>query len=264
MGKLESAKEFFRRTIPSKYGWSGNYMSWHEALSHSGGYDDNSILQKVKNATIQVKEGRAKFERDAVLFDHIEYSWPLLSSLLWISAQNGGNLKVIDFGGSLGSSYFQNKLFLDKLKTVEWNVIEQRNFVECGRQFIQDGRLRFFNDINECIQERGIPDLILFACTLPYLENPYGLLSEILGYRIPYLIIDNTPFNFKDRDRLTVQKVPPSIYEASYPCWFLDYKKVLATIRTYSIIVEYLNDSTIILDGKKLRYRGLLAVSKSN
>jgi putative methyltransferase (TIGR04325 family) len=38
----------------------------------------------------------------------------------------------LDFGGSLGSSYFQNKKFLDALRLVEWNVVEQENFVATG------------------------------------------------------------------------------------------------------------------------------------
>lgn len=261
---MENFKMLIRKWFPSRYGWKGNYENWREAMSHSVGYDSSKILDQVKMATLQVKEGRAVFERDSVIFDHIEYSWPLLSSLLWIGAQNGGNLKVMDFGGSLGSSYFQNKLFLDKLNNVEWNVVEQENFVDCGRQLIQDERLRFYNSVEECIQEKGTPDIFVLACTLPYLEDPYQMLSQLKYYGIPYLIIDNTPFNFESRDRLTIQNVPPSIYEASYPCWFLNYKKIIEFIKPYEMILEFLNDSHIFLDGKKIRYKGFLAKLNSN
>ena len=42
------------------------------------------------------------------------------------------------------------------------------------------------------------------------------------------------------RDRLTVQKVPPEIYSASYPCWFFDKKKFHAFFRDkYSVAATF-------------------------
>ena len=85
-----------------KYGWKGNYKTWQAALDNSSGYDSDLILQKVKDATLKVKKGEAVYERDSVLFDEIEYSWPLLSGLMLAAAKRNGELNVLDFGGSLG------------------------------------------------------------------------------------------------------------------------------------------------------------------
>jgi hypothetical protein len=41
------------------------------------------------------------------------------------------------------------------------------------------------------------------------------------------VIIDRTGFTPRGRDRLTVQRVPASIYAASYPCWFFDRAALL-------------------------------------
>jgi putative methyltransferase (TIGR04325 family) len=95
------------------YGWYGNFKSWQEAKEASTGYDAENILHQVKTSLLKVKNGDAVYERDSVLFDKIEYSWELLAALMWIAAQNKGELHLIDFGGSLGSSYYQNKSFLD-------------------------------------------------------------------------------------------------------------------------------------------------------
>ena len=254
-----------RKIFASKYGWSGDYKSWDKAKQTSTGYDASLILEKVKTSTLKVKKGDAVFERDSVLFDTIEYSWPLLASLMWIAARNKGKLSVIDFGGSLGSSYFQNRYFLSTLEHVQWSVIEQKSFVECGRQYFEDAELKFFYNIEACIEARGIPDVLLVSCALPYLEQPLKMLSDFLHTGIPYFIIDNTPFNYQDHDRISVQRVDPVIYEASYPCWFLNYNKVKAIVLSnYTIINEYFNNTSIILDGRKIPYRGLLAKLKSN
>ena len=254
----------YRRLIKSgKYGWSGNYPSWIEALRNSDGYEQDGILQKVKDATLKVKKGEAVYERDSVLFDEVQYSWPLLSALMWIAAKKQGILSVIDFGGSLGSTFFQNKKFLEGLQEVRWSVVEQQNFVECGEKEISNSQIRFFLSISNAIQARGLPDLLLISCTLQYLENPYEFLDEAFAHRIPYVIIDNTPFNYQPYDRITVQKIHPAIYEATYPCWFLNYKKVRETVsKRYTIIEEYQNELHIHLDGHRIQYSGFLAELK--
>lgn len=231
-------------------------------MQKCSGYDANNILQKVKEATLKVKKGEAVYERDSVIFNDIEYSWPLLAALLWVAARNKGKLNVIDFGGSLGSTYFQNKQFLDSLDEVYWNIVEQPDFVVCGKEYLQDDILKFYPSTGEALNEQKA-DLIIVSCTLPYIEDPYKLIGELILLNIPVIIIDNTPFNFEHRDRLTVQKVPPSIYAASYPCWFLDYDKVKqAFTDQYRIVTEHISDSVIELDGRKIRYKGLLLERK--
>jgi len=72
--------------------------------------------------------------------------------------------------------------------------------------------------------------------------------------------VDNTFFNYQPKDRICLQKVPPDIYDASYPCWFLDYDTVKQKVMEgYSIITEHTNESITFLDGHKIPYKGFLA-----
>ena len=257
---LEAIKIILRKILLGNYGYSGDYETWNAAFKRSHGYNTQTILEKVKAATLKVKNGEAEYERDSVIFNKIEYSWPLLSALMWVTALNGKKISVLDFGGALGSSYFQNKKFLDTLDMVQWHVVEQKSFVECGREFIKDQRLDFFYSVDEAIRENGLPDVLLIACTLPYVEQPYIFLNELMQYQIPYFILDNTPFNYTSKDRLTIQTAHPSIYKASYPCWLLHYEKVIKVVKkNYEIISEHFNDSIIYVDGRRIQYRGFLA-----
>jgi len=263
MASIESVKVLLRRLKFNRHGFTGDYPSWELVKKQCSGYDSDIILEKVKKAILKVKKGEAAFERDSVLFDSIEYSWPLLSALMWIAAVNKSKLHVLDFGGSLGSSYFQNKYFLDTLEKVTWDIVEQQNFVHSGQLNISDKKLRFFNTAGEAVRANGPADILLFACTLPYLENPYQVLGELIKTGVPYLMVDNTFFNYEKKDRICLQKVPPEIYEASYPCWFLNYDDVKQKVgEAYSIISEHKNDSIIYLDGHKIQYKGFLAKIK--
>lgn len=233
----------------AKYGWHGDYASWEEAKSCSTGYDSQTILEKVKISLLKVKNGNAAYERDSVTFDQIQYSWPLLAGLMYAAAKNSGKLSVLDFGGSLGSSYYQNKKFLDKLRFITWSIIEQPNFAECGINNFEDNTLKFYNDLEKCLKEQN-PNILILSSVLQYIEKPYELLEKLLEYEFDIIIIDRTPFSKTDKDIITVQEVPPSIYPASYPCWLLSEPKFMSYFKKYTLI-ETFN----ALDGSSSQYQ---------
>jgi putative methyltransferase (TIGR04325 family) len=220
------------------YGWKGNYSTWEEARKKCSGYDNEVILSKVKEAMLKVKKGEAVFERDSVLFDKIHYSFPLLSGLTIAAINNHLRLNILDFGGSLGSSYFQNKNILSGLQELNWCIVEQPHFVKEGAKTFEDEHLHFFYDINSCMDKLKI-DVFLLASVLPYLEKPYELLDQIIEKKIEYLLIDRTQVLSKGKDRIAIQTVPKNIYSASYPCWFLNEEKLIHYLsKHYELIFD--------------------------
>jgi putative methyltransferase (TIGR04325 family) len=240
------------------YGWHGNYKSWQEAEKRCSGYNSEIILKKVSESTMKVLKKEATFERDSVLFDQAEYNFPLLSALMWVAGQNKGNINVLDFGGALGSSYFQNKYFLEKLNNVKWCIIEQENFVKLGQEQFTTENLKFYYTINHCLEENSI-NFILLSSVIQYLEKPYELLDYLSSKNIKYLFIDRTGY-FNKLDRITTQKVHPFIYKATYPCWFFNYNKFMDYItKKYELIYEFeTNDRANI----KSTFKGFLFMHK--
>jgi putative methyltransferase (TIGR04325 family) len=233
--------------------FKGDFDTFEEAKRKSTGYNDKIILEKVKEALLKVKKGEAIYERDSVLFDKIQYSWPLLAALMWAAAQNQNKLNIIDFGGSLGSSYFQNRRFLSTLYSVCWNVVEQESFVKCGKENFANNELFFFKDLEECkIQQKS--DFLLLASTLQYLEDPFDFIDTVIKLDFQYIIIDRTTFIDNYRHQLTIQNVPDSIYKASYPCWFFNYNKLIERFKSHYEEVSDFNsmeEVTINIEGYK-------------
>lgn len=221
-----AATRWIRQVRGGGIRFEGEYASWEEASSHCTGYDSTEILAKVLAATLKVKRGDAAFERDSVLFDEVEYVWPVLAGLLWVAARNGGVLNVLDFGGALGSSYFQNRKILQTLPYVRWNVVEQAHYVDAGRMHIQDEVLRFYKTIEESLAENK-PNVILLSSVLQYLELPCAIIEQLSSIGALTLIVDRTPFSKCDQDRLMIQRVPKSIYKASYPMWVFSETKFM-------------------------------------
>ncbi len=256
---VQYLKRLYIRIKYHRYGWRGNYSSWAVAAAAAGGYNASNILEKIKTATLKVKNGEAVYERDGLLSDKIEYSWPLLANLLWVAGKHNNQLSVIDFGGSLGTSYFQNRLYLAGMEKLCWSVVEQPAFVQAGREAIADGQLDFFDSIEAAQAAKGPHQVLLLSTMLPYMEKPYELLASLAAKNIPYLILENTYFNPQPGNRLTMQKVPPVYYEASYPAWFLSYKEVTGTLlEKYDMVATYSNDQFLYLEGEKIMYQGFI------
>ncbi len=234
-------KKYIRRNVTAhSYGFFGNYSSWDEAYKECTGYDSYNILEKTKNALLKVKRGEAVYERDSVLFNKIQYSWPLLVGLLSAASENNNRLSVLDLGGSLGSSYFQNREMLSGLDLLKWSIVEQPHYVACGKKYFQSNELAFYDDLNTCILQEQ-PNILLASCVLQYMENPHVILSQIIESGVKWIIIDRTPFLLDDKkDLLTVQRVHPDIYNASYPAWFFNRKIFLQFFKgKYDLIGEF-------------------------
>lgn len=211
-----------------KYGWKGNYKSYQQAKKHCKGYDEAHILQRISETTAKVKNGEAAYERDGILYDKVNVNFHLLSALLLIASRNNNQLTVIDFGGSLGTSYYQNLPYLAHLNNLNWCIIEQPNFVTEGKKSFENEHIKFYSTLEECMAIHSKPDLLLISSVLQYLPEPYTFLKKALSLNIPYLMIDLVGYNDRPEDRITIQHVPPVFYgiEASYPCTFFNRKKL--------------------------------------
>lgn len=224
----------------SQYGWFGNFASWAEAKDLASGYAASNILEKTKQSLLKVKNGEAVYERDSVLFDKKEYPYAIISALLYIAVKNGNKLNVVDFGGSLGSTWFQVRDFIPNEIKVSWSIVEQEAYVKEGKAHFADEVLDFYFTIDDCIAAKGEINVILLSSVVQYLEKPHDFLDQLAAYNIDYLLFDRTAFIYGDiEDRITLQIVPPDIYEAKYPAWFFNEEHFLRHFKAYSIKADF-------------------------
>jgi len=213
-----------RRLLPRAVKWVGDYPTWKDAEFCSSGYDTGVVFECVLAGARKARDGLVAYERDSVTFEEPEYVWPVLSGLLLAAARNSGGLNVLDVGGGLGSLYYQHLPLLRGIGLKRWAVVEQPHVVEAGKREFQDRVLRFHVDIPSCLAE-SVPNAVLLSGVVQYLPEPYALLAQVCDLGADVIIHSRTAFSLKDKDRLTVQKVSPEIYQASYPAWFLSRKR---------------------------------------
>jgi putative methyltransferase (TIGR04325 family) len=216
--------------------WDGDFLSWEDAEKLCAGYDSDSIINKCFESIQKIANGEAVYERDSVLFDKKEYSLGIIASLFLVLNKSNNSLSVLDFGGSLGTSYYQNKEFLRFFTSCKWTIVEQEKFYQLGKKYFENDQLMFSKTIDDCL-ENNSPNLILVSSSLQYLSNPIHTLNKINNSNVEYILFDRIPFSEKD-NFITIQTVPPSIYDASYPCWIFNYEWLVESLTNYKLIFD--------------------------
>ena len=186
-------------------------------------------MAKIDASCSLLRDNKIAGERDSVIFDRPQHSYTLLTALLYSISINK-NLTVFDIGGSLGSTFYQHRNFLEKNLHI-WNIIEQKSFVIKGIQDYSCDKLCFQEKLPKPIDEAS--SFFLLSSTLQYLENPYDYIDRISDLNPHFIFIDKTPFSSDNKDYLTVQNINEPIYKASYPAWHFSERKLLAMLPNY-------------------------------
>ncbi len=217
--------------------WTGNYSTWESAAKRAGGYDQTAIYERVETAVREVLAGRGSYERDGVVFHDRDIRWVVVSACL-LALHQCGHLRVLDFGGSLGSLWLQHRRLIEPLGA-SWRIVEQQAFVVGGRACFPTGQPSFHVSPRDACSD-GAPALAIFSAVLPYLSDPDAALRQVMDLRPHMILIDRTSVHNQEIDRITVQQVPPSIYRASYPCRVFARARIPAILaEKYDVVSEY-------------------------
>lgn len=214
--------------------FDGNYASWEEARRECTGYEAEAVLKREIEEVEALKSGKSVWQGWGVLTDA---SYPVLAALLRVAAQNQGQLRVLDFGGSLGNRYYEFVHLLAGLN-VQWCIVEQSHFVAYGQQHLQTDQLRFFATIEDCMAVCHC-DVLLMSSVLQYLPRPHEFMQNALKHQFANIVIARTQFTNNAHDLLVVQRVPKSIYNASYPAWMLSKAKFQQLFVGYECLAEF-------------------------
>jgi putative methyltransferase (TIGR04325 family) len=183
--------------------------------------------------------------RDGYFFNEVHLNYEILS-IFALQGSKSQSLRVIDFGGGLGTTFFQNRKVLARFGVeVCWNIIEQPHFVNEGKLIFDSiDNLHFY----ETLAESSITskDLLLFSSVLEYLEDPYSLLGEImlLDQKPIGIVIDRSPIDLCGIQKFVVQSVDASIHEARLPLQILSRERIVDILSTdYELFTEWVSST---------------------
>ena len=241
--------------------FEGPFETWRDAREKSTGYDNQKIINKLKSSALKVKKKEFLFERDTVLFSKPFYDWMILYYII-SNYYKKKALNLIDFGGSLGSTYFQHNFFFNRFKSLKWNIVEQKKIVNIGNKIFKNEPLKFYESLEEALKKNKI-ELLIFNSVLQYIEDPWHLL-DLPKKKGVMIIINNILFTKKDKDLILTQKTPKRIYEASYPLRIFSRKNFLKVLKKKFKIIRIGKNSNpfnVIFNGENYTNEYLILIS---
>jgi putative methyltransferase (TIGR04325 family) len=195
--------------------FSSEKKDWSTALNLSKSYQDKIIFETLIKTLNNIKDKNKEFyERDTCILKNKPNERHLIKFLQKKILTNN-NREVLDYGGSLGSRFFSNYNFIKNNK-IKWNIIEQKNLVQYGKNFLENNFLSFYNNLDECISEKKI-DCVIFSNSLQYIDDYLKILKQIKDTDIKYIFFDEFPLSNSKKHRIFVQNIHKKIYDCSYP-----------------------------------------------
>jgi putative methyltransferase (TIGR04325 family) len=197
--------------------FEGPFPSWADAVAGADSWDSPIILERTLAAALQVRDGAAAFEQDGIPHDTISYSPTILAFLLLAKARYS-RLEVIDFGGGLGSNYFQNLRLLRSLSNTprRWNIVERNDMTKLGAEHFQTDELRFGASLATALHAGAV---LLFSGSLQYVAKPFDLLKEAIS-STDIIALDRVIVSPIATDAVFIQHPNPLTYgRATYPVW---------------------------------------------
>lgn len=210
-------KKIYRRFLY----YRGPYKTWDEAKKMSHGYNHKVIFNKTKKAALMILKKNYGYERDSKIFYDNNYNKYLVSKINFVKKKT---VNILDYGGSLGSIYFQNKKKINK--EIVWSIIDLKKIVQEGKKNFESRNLKFFYNLKH-YKKKMLPDILILSSSLQYLKNWHNILSQLVALKPKYIFILKTSFSEKKQNQIFIQKIPSSIYKSSYPFWGLDLGVIL-------------------------------------
>ena len=222
--------------------YRGNFLSWQEAEQTQSAVDRQKAwvgLEDQISLYLRVRNGELAFVRDGVAFDRPEYPFALIAFLLRLAIQQGGKLKVIDFGGALGTTYYQTRTFLTSLSSLSWAVVELPQVVTAGQKHFTNEQLSFHLSIAEALACHGA-DVVLISGVLQYLAEPAKIVAEIRNLPIANILLDRIAINEADKSRTCLQLAETADGEISWPVRLFNRQHLLGLFSPdFESIIEF-------------------------
>jgi putative methyltransferase (TIGR04325 family) len=214
------------------------YKDWEEIVKNSDGYDSDQIINRIKNYSSS-SDRFNNFERDGVLIDKDELDYKLLAQLMYVRVMVGHPLNVIDYGGSIGSTFIQYENYLmDKNIIESWNIIELDNFVNVGNQIFKNSEFVNFYNNTQFLVDKAI-DIVIFSGVLQYIKYYDNTLLQVFEIKPQFILIDRTPIIEGGYSVIAKQILPKSTGGYSYPSWIFEKADFLKNFSKYNLIASF-------------------------
>jgi putative methyltransferase (TIGR04325 family) len=156
------------------------FDSFAEADAGADTYEDREIVGVIARKTESFRKS---------ITHRIRHRLTVQDLLVLHVVGNGNPIRVLDFGGACGATFFEIQALAPGL-IERWTVIETEAMVDQASRFAGD-LISFTVDLDHGLAQR--PDVVLAKGSLHYTQDPGGLLARFISSDAPWIYMSRTP-----------------------------------------------------------------------
>lgn len=196
--------------------WRGVYAGFADVPSAGPGHEGDWVRQLRAATEISVRALRAN-ERPSV-----DGERALLPFLCAVCAADGHGVKVLDFGGGMGTSFVDVRLALARDIPLAYSIVEIDAVCQAARGLYNpaDG-VEFMTTVPDQLADL---DVVHIRTALQYVDDYRGLLVQLLRLRPRYVLLAKLAAGEIPTFATAQLNLPGSVV----PCWFHDVREIVA------------------------------------
>ena len=167
--------------------WEGVYASFADTAGETTVFDSDIWIGKVVERAQQAIRDSSGGAIPSIA-NTTDYALPFVAALAVPSVRS---LRILDFGGGMGTSYVQLRTMLPRGRAVDFTVVENPAVCRAGEAlFAAEEAMRFLTAMPPP-PERF--DIVHFGSSLHYVEDWKGILAAAVALQPDYILFADLP-----------------------------------------------------------------------
>lgn len=198
--------------------WEGVFDSFEEAGGSTSAFSEATWVSRSKEKALRLREQARTTAFASLASSTHEYCLPVVAALC---QARKGHLRILEFGGSVGFSFWSIVEALASPRDVEIHVVDNEKICEAGREvFAGEKRIVFHSSVPE-----GHFDIVHCGSSIQYSRDWAGRVRDLARAAPDYLVFDDLPAG----DIQTFVSLQ-NYYGAKIPHWFFGIREFIETI----------------------------------
>jgi putative methyltransferase (TIGR04325 family) len=219
--------------------WEGVYHSFSEVPVVGAGFDGEKWINSSLKKIVALRD---EVEKNAPLSPTSNYREALLPLLAGLVYNECPGVKILDFGGGIGFTYYQTVYGLPQTGELEYHIVERESACQAGRQFFGTTNNNLFFH-SQLPQAESAFDIVHSGSALQYIENWKQLISQLCALSRRYLLLVDIPAG-----NIPTFVAAQNYYGAKIPTNFFNITEFLSVVRScgYDLIFNSVYQPTIL------------------
>lgn len=197
--------------------WKGIYRHCRDVPAFGGTYDD-------QRRVIEMSEEAERLFSDIQKGKKLTLWHQMLASVAALVAADRGSIRVIDFGGGMGTGFLQLLTTLPPGTAIRYDVIEMEKMCSAGRELYKnEPRICFHASLDDCAPA---PDIVYVNSALQYVDDYAGQLRGLAALNAPWLLLARLAAGNIPTFATQQMNLPGQLL----PYWFLNLDEVVTIL----------------------------------